>query len=220
MRKALLGLAVLTAGAVTCVAQQNVYSLNIVGYVNVPVAANQLTLLSNPLKPSNGNYNITNTIVLPDAATDATLYKWAGASWSPDVPQWYGASGGWFPDMTIPLGESFFIRSPAAATVTFVGEVATGTNSYAIPSGLSFVANKVPVAEPFPGNVGNENDNIYLWGGTAWSSTVWQYYGSAFGWSAGGLTDDTNGPVVAIGGGVAYRNGGAPLNFTRTFNVQ
>ncbi len=219
MRKALLGLAALAVGAVTCVAQQNVYSLNIVGYVNVPVTANQLTLVSVPLKPSNGDFNITNTIVLPDTADSANLFKWAGTAWSSTIPQWY-AGLGWYPDMTIGQGESFFIKSPVAATVTFVGEVATGTNSYTIPSGLSFVANKVPVAEAFPGaSVGNDQDNIYLWAGNAWSSTIWQYY-AGLGWNAGGLTDDTNGPVLAIGSGAAYRNGGAALNFTRTFNVQ
>src|SRR5262245_24393572 len=148
--KALLGLAVLAAGAATCVAQNNVYSLNIVGYVNVPLAANKLTFVSNPLKPSNGNYNITNTISLPDSADGATLYSWAGTSWSSTVPQFYGGGGGWFPDATIPLGTAFFIQSPVAATITFVGEVATGTLNYSFPKGLSAVANQVPVAENFP----------------------------------------------------------------------
>ncbi len=221
--KELLGLAVLAAGAVTCVAQSNVYSLNIVGYVNVPVqGGGKLTLVSNPLKPSNGNYNITNTIALPDSYDGAFLYQWAGTGWSANIPSWI-AGFGWAPDTTVQLGESFFIQSPAsapAATITFVGEVATGTINNTFAKGINAVANKVPVSENFPGaSVGNDGDSIYTWTGSAWSGVIWSYLGG-FGWSnGGGAGDNTNGPVVDVGGGVIYQNtGAAALNWTRTFN--
>ena len=220
--KALLGLAVLAAGAVSCMAQGNVYSLNIVGYVNVPVqGAGRLTLVANPLKPSNGNYNITNTLVLSDAQADSLVYKWAGNSWATDVPQWYsGAGGGWFPDATMNLGEAFFIQNPGTATsVTFVGEVATGSVNYTMPAGLSFVAPKTPVVQDFPGgDVGHENDLIYTWGGTAWNTVVWQNYAGSGWFGDGHVGESTNGPTVAVGGGVVYLNTGAALNWTRTFN--
>ena len=217
--KVILGLAALAAGAFTCVAQTTVYSLNIVGYVNVPVAANKLALIANPLKPSNGNYNITNTITLPDAADGANIFTWAGTGWNSVVPQWY-AGGGWFPDTTIPLGDAFFINSPVAATVTFVGEVATGDIAYSYPKGFSVVANKVPVAENFPGAAhGNDGDNIYTWNGTAYDSTVWQYYAGA-GWDNGSQPgNSTNGPLLPVGTGIVYANNGtAPVTWTRTFN--
>jgi hypothetical protein len=222
--KALLGLAVLAASAATVMAQGNVYSLNIVGYVNVPIAGNNaLTLVANPLKPSNGNYNITNTIVLTDAQTDALIYKWAGNAWSGDVPQWYGAAGGWFPDASMNLGESFFIKNPGAATsITFVGEVQTGDTttpiSYTLASGLNVVAPKTPVIQDFPGgDVGHVDDLIYTWTGTAWNNTVWQNFAD-YGWfGTGAAGESTNGPTVAVGGGVVYLNKGAALNWTRTF---
>ena len=123
--KALLGLAALAVSAATCVAQSNVYSLNIVGYVNVDIKAG-VNLISNPLKPSNGNNNITNTIVgLPDTAEGAEIYKWGGTGWSSDIPSWV-AGFGWFPDVSMNLGESFFLKSPVATKITFVGEVQTG----------------------------------------------------------------------------------------------
>jgi len=212
---------VIAASAATCVAQSNVYSLNIVGYVNVPVqGAGRLSLISNPLKPSNGNYNITNTIVMTDAQTDAQIYKWNGNAWSTDIPQYFGAAGGWFPDATMNLGEAFFIQNPGAATsITFVGEVATGNVDYSLPAGTSFVAPKTPVTQDFPGaDVGHENDQMYTWTGTAWDSVIWQNFGAAGWFGDGHPGESTNGPTVIPGGGVVYANTGAAITWSRQFN--
>jgi hypothetical protein len=210
--KTLLGLAAFVAGAATCVAQQNVYSVNIVGYVNVPVLANQFALVSNPLKGP--NTSIAN-IVLSDAAVDTTVYKWTGTGYTPSI--WYGTEAGWDPVVNLNLGEGFFIRPTIATTITFVGEVATGNLTGTIPAGTSLQANVVPVAEPWPGKaVGNIDDTIYTWGGTGWNST-WVYYGAADGW----LDENGNGPDgpnVQVGRGVAYVNKGAAINWQRTFN--
>jgi hypothetical protein len=183
--------------------------------VNVPLTANALTLVSNPLKPSNGNFNITNTISLPDTADGANLYSWNGTSWDSAS---FLAGAGWLPDSSIPLGKAFFIQSPIATTVTFVGEVATGTISTTFNPGLNVVANQVPVAEPYPGStVGNDGDNIYLWNGSAWATT-WSFL-AGLGWTAGGANDDVNGPVLPVGGGAVYQNTTAtPLTWSRAFN--
>jgi hypothetical protein len=210
--KTLLGLAAFAVSAATCVAQSNVYSVNIVGYVNVPLLAGQFALVSNPMKgPSQ---SITN-IVLTDAATDTELYKWTGAGYAQSI--YYGTEAGWDPTVNLNIGEGFFMKSPVATTVTFVGEVSTGTITGTIPSGTSLQANSVPVAEPWPGKaVGNVDDEIFVWGGTGWT-TQWQYYGTTDGWldTAGNGPD---GPTIPVGRGVAYINKGAPINWTRTFN--
>jgi hypothetical protein len=220
--KALLGLAALAVSAATCVAQSNVYSLNIVGYVNVDVQQG-LNLISNPLKPSNGDYNITNTIALPDSLDGALIFKWAGTAWASDIPSWIslgGGTGAWDTPMVIPHGESFFLQAPAAAKVLFVGEVATGDVPYSVGPGLSAVANKVPVAEPWPGSDnGNDGDLIYTWSGNAWSSDLWTYY-DGIGWNAGGAGDNVNGPTLPVGGGAMYLNSGSALSWTRAFNPQ
>jgi hypothetical protein len=221
--KALLGLAALVVSAATCVAQQNVYSLNIVGYVNVDIKPG-LNLISNPLKPSNGNYNITNTIVLPDAADGASLFTWTGTAWDSVVPQFYGGGIGWDPAMDVALGEGFFLQSPTAAgnyKVTFVGEVQTGDVSYTLAPGLNVVAPKIPVAEPWPGkDIGNDGDSIYTWTGTAWNSAIWQYYGPEIGWD-GPEAGNTAGPTIPVGGAVVYQNTKTtPINWTRQFNPQ
>lgn len=214
--KALLGLAVLAAGAATCLAQGNVYSLNIVGYVNVPIEANKFALIANPLKPSNGNTYNTNTIVLGANVTDATIYKWTGTGYAQSI--WYGGDVGWDPAADLPIGDAFFIKSVQATTITFVGEVMTGTVSQTIPKGTSLKANAIPVTEPWPGKAnGTTDDTMYTWGGTGWNNT-WIYYGAADGWldssSAG-----PDGPTLAPGVGVAYiSKATANLTWTRTFN--
>jgi hypothetical protein len=224
--KALLGLAVLAASAATCLAQGNVYSLNIVGYVNVPVQGdNKLTLISNPLKPSNGDYGVKNTIVLPETADGAAIFAWGGTTWASTVPQWVGIPGGsfWDPNYTNDLGDSFFIQSPVATSITFVGEVQTGTTNapinYNLAPGLNFVAPKTPVAQAFPGkDIGNDGDAIYQWTGSAWAGTVFSYLGGV-GWDDGsGNVANLDGPQVPVGGGVVYNNTGAALNWTRVFD--
>jgi hypothetical protein len=221
--KALLGLAALAVSAATCVAQSNVYSLNIVGYVNVPVTPG-LNFIANPLKPSNGNYNITNTISLPDNADGAFIYKWAGTAWSSDIPTWI-AGLGWLPDFNIDHGEGFFLQVPSTTpnfNVLFVGEVATGDVQQSLPPGLSVKANKIPVEENWPGNnVGNDGDFIYTWGTTAWDAAIWQYI-TGLGWSNGGAAgDNVNGPLLQPWDAVFYQNTSATaINWTRTFNPQ
>jgi hypothetical protein len=216
--KALLGLAVLAAGAASCMAQGNVYSLNIVGYVNVPVTNGQYALIANPLKQSNSNTSITNTIVLTDNDIDTTVYKWNGTGYINSI--WYGVDGGWDPAVNLPIGEAFFIKPTRTTSITFVGEVATGDVSQTIPTGVSLKANAIPVSEPWPGKAhGNIDDTMYTWGGTGWNS-LWSYYGATDGWiEAGGAGPD--GPTLAAGQGVAYTSkGAAALTWTRTFNPQ
>jgi len=217
--KTLLGLAALAVGLISASAQ--VYSLNVVGYVNVPLQANKLSFISVPLVPNGGNFNITNSIVLDDTQDGANIYSWGGTAWSTTTPQWYQGAG-WFPDVAINNGQGFFLASKAASTLTFVGEVPQGASTYTIPTGLSTLANKVPQTAGFPGaTVGNDGDNIYSWdlANQRWSTTTWQYYAGA-GWNAGGANDDTNGPTLNPADAVFYVNSGAAVPFTRNFTVQ
>ena len=224
-----MGLAALAVGLSTSVAQ-NVYSLNVVGYVNVSLQANKLHFISLPLAPVDGNYNITNTIALSDAQDFAGIYHWAGAAWDNTYPQWIGTDlggTGWTPDMVISNGVGFFLASQAATTLTFVGQVPQGDKSYTIPAGLSTLANVVPVSTNFPGStVGNDFDGIYTWdlAGQQWSPVYWQYIGADLGgtgWdNGGGAGNNANGPLLNPAEAVFYANGGSALTFTRTFSVQ
>jgi hypothetical protein len=216
--KALLALAAFVVSAATCVAQSNVYSLNIVGYVNVDVIKG-LNLIANPLKPSDGNYNITNTITLPDEADGAQIYTWAGSAWSTTIPNWI-AGFGWDPAVSIPLGEAFFLSSPVATKITFVGEVQTGDAiPYTMNPGLNVVANKVPVDQNWPGKaVGQDGDQIYTWAGTAWDNAIYGFI-EGFGWDNGTPTSNVDGPMLKAGQGAIYSNSkNTAYNFTQKFN--
>jgi hypothetical protein len=218
--KALLGLAALAVGLSTSVAQ-NVYSLNVVGYVNVSLQANKLSLLSLPVAPVDGNFNITNTITLDDSQDGALLFTWAGTAWNSTVPNWI-AGVGWLPDMVVSNGTAFFLSSVANSTLTFVGQVPQGALSYRIPAGLSTLANQVPVSTNFPGaTVGNDGDIMYTWLQSAqgWNPVTSQFIGG-LGWIAGDGSGTADGPMLNPAQGVFYINSGAAIPFTQNFTVQ
>jgi hypothetical protein len=129
--KTLLGLAALAAGAATAVAQSNVYSLNVVGYINVTAPANQLVMIANQLNTTN------NTIgsLIPAGPPGAQLYKYNGgytAYTFDDVDLV------WLPNANATLnpGEGCFYKSPSATTLTFVGEVLQGSLTNTLPINL------------------------------------------------------------------------------------
>jgi len=216
--KVLLGLAALAVGLSTSVAQ-NVYSLNVVGYVNVSLQASKLSFLSLPLASANGDYTVGNTIKLDngDGSQDfSLLYHWnVGAQQWDGAITWFG--GAWDnPSMVISNGAGFFIAANANSTLTFVGEVPQGVIPYSVPVGLSTMANKIPVTTNFPGaDVGNDFDLVYTWNqaGQQWNGAN-TYFGGA--WDSA----SADGPTLNPGDALFYANGGTALAFTRNFTVQ
>src|SRR5262245_46238811 len=106
----LLTAAALTAGVLSSFAQSsNVYSVNVVGYINVTVAANGYTFLANQLTNSG---NSVNTVLTNGPRSDVngvlntTLYAWNGNGYDlyqffsgPDADTYFGNVGsqaGWY----------------------------------------------------------------------------------------------------------------------------
>lgn len=140
--KALVCAAALVAGLATAVAQ-NVYSLNVVGYYNVPVPANTLVLIANQLNTTN------NTIggLFPNVPPFSQFYKFSGGwveSSFDDIDM------AWLPDAGVTLnpGEGGFFKCPVATTLTFVGEVLQGNLSNPLPAigTLGIRSSQVPQA--------------------------------------------------------------------------
>src|SRR5665213_3609351 len=123
----LIAAAALVAGIATSNAQ--VYSQNVVGYVNVTVPANTLVLTANPLDDG------TNTTTSLGAAlpNKSQIQIWNGSGFTATSK----AGGVWSPNLSIPVGTGFFVKSPTAITNTFVGNVIVpsgGSGTNALPA--------------------------------------------------------------------------------------
>jgi len=156
--KALLGLAVLAAGALTATAQNNVYSLNVVGYYNLTIPANQRVLIANQLNTAN------NTIgsLLPNGPVSAQLFKYNGSYTAYNFDD---IANAWLPDgnATLNPGEGCFFISPTATTLTFVGEVMQGSltnstpiNQLVLRSSMVPQAGKITADLGLPGEAGDQ----------------------------------------------------------------
>ena len=150
----ILSAAIVAAGVASSMAQSNVYSLNVVGYVNVTLKSG-FNLVSVPL--DNGSNNLINNILddgagglLPDGCT---LYPWSGHTYGALIG--YAQHAGWTPDgsalatNSLPPGTAFFISLPqgsAATTVTFVGSVVQGTTTTTVLPGYNLIGPASAVA--------------------------------------------------------------------------
>ena len=209
----ILSAAIVAAGVASSMAQSNVYSLNVVGYVNVTLKAG-FNLVSVPL--DNGSNNLINNILddgagglLPDTST---LYPWAGSTYGGLVS--YATGAGWTPDgqvlatNSLPAGTAFFISLPkgsAATTVTFVGSVVQGTSTTKVLPGYNLIGAASAVANyagftssnAVDADLGsnswhipaNQDDSLLLYtNGVGYR--IWQFIGNdglgdPYGWNSG-----------------------------------
>jgi len=217
MKKTLLiAAAALAASVITSQAQ--VYSQNIVGYVNQPIAGNShLSLIANPLT---GTSNTVEAII-PALQGQEIIFIWngggfytyqyqAGAQAGGFPSDWTDFSGGnnipgdvfdsgtgfyFAPQPSLLPGQAFFIQNPNPTyTNTFVGTVVTSTTNAPIvlsgSSHLSFVSSAVPVA----GNIeSNSVINLPLVGQeviSIWNGGGYYTYQYQAGAQAGGFPSD------------------------------
>lgn len=133
-------------------AQDPVFSVNAVGYVNKDLTTG-FNLIANPL--SNGGNTLNDVIPEADGAT-VNAYNGASFDSSAFIP-----GLGWTPNLSVPPGVGFYIEVPADTTITFIGEVPQGDDSnITVPAGLSLISSPVPQAGDlsadlgFPGETG------------------------------------------------------------------
>ena len=161
MKKTLLIAAAALAASVIS-SQAQVYSQNIVGYVNKPLPSGFVNV-ANPLDAAGGN-SITNVINVASGAYDGSgLFIWAGghyAQYTIDSTVSTGiADANDVNAVTPPVinpGVGFFIQNANASNnITFVGTVhvdgaatgsqTVGVSSNSLPTGNFFYASKIPV---------------------------------------------------------------------------
>jgi len=139
----LLTAALVAAGAATSMAQ--VYSLNVVGYINVTLT-NGFQMVSCPLQGSSGN---TIASLIPNPPNQTTVYKFSNVGGYTQDSFLTGV--GWLSGggITLNPGEGAFINLPGgpgtSATLTFVGTVPQGALSTPLSAGFQIVSSQVPL---------------------------------------------------------------------------
>lgn len=208
--KVLLGAAVLAAGLASSVAQ--VYSLNVVGYYNVTVPANNgYFMIANQLKAG------TNTLqgLLPVVPAGCQFFKYSGGY---AAATWDDLSGAWDTDFPIPVGEGGMFKNITASplTLTFVGEVEQGSLTNTVPIGNSIRASMVPQEGKLLtdlGLAGEPNDQVYVYNG-GYAASSWDDLSNDW--------DVPGGPTIKVGQGFFYKKaaGGTKTTWVRNFTVQ
>jgi hypothetical protein len=207
----LLTAAVLTAGLAASVAQ-SVYSVNAVGYVNKSLVTGY-NLISNPL---NGTNNLLSTI-LPIVADGTFVLKWNATAQTFGDPSQYYDGLGWLPDTTVNPGEGIFVNAPAAATVTFVGEVPQGNLTNQISGNYSLLSHIVPqsisLANPSVNFPAQDGDFVLQWNPAAQAYFDPLQYYDGLGW----LPSE---PTPAVAEGFFFNTGAAAArSWGRSFSV-
>jgi len=130
MRTKALVCALAFAASIGATVAQNVYSLNVVGYYNIPCAAGAKVMIANQLNTTNN----TLAALIPTGPPAAQFFKFSGG-FSAFV--FDDLDMAWLPDgnATLNPGEGAFYQSPVATTLTFVGEVLQGALVNTLPVG-------------------------------------------------------------------------------------
>jgi hypothetical protein len=178
-RTTLLCAAALAAGVASSWAQSNVYSLNIVGYANVPTP-NGVSFQSNPFEVTPSDY-ATNVIPNPNTAQGgsysgpwdaSSLQIWNGAGFNivyfdsetSDTTTGFADINNNplpCPNLTSGLGYVFNNQSGASNNVTYVGTVRTGTNAitYPLSPRAYAIGSPLPLAGGIISALGMSNPN-------------------------------------------------------------
>jgi len=213
--KTLCSVAAFAACIGTSMAQSNVYSLNVVGYVSTGFQGSagnaKLNIVANPLNTTNNTIN--GVLNSPNIPFGANFFRWNGTGF--DTATWLGDQ--WDSNYAFPPGEGGFVLCDGNFTNTFVGEVLQGALTNHFNAGYSLKSSKVPQAGDLDtlglGAALGFGDNVLKWNfGSQGYSTFTFLGGGAGGW-------DPSQPSVGVGEGF-FINSTAGGNWVRNFTVQ
>jgi hypothetical protein len=142
-------------GSVSVMAQTNVYSLNVVGYINCTMQPGY-NLITCPLIASPNNtiatlLNNTNEQYQNGGRSTAVVYQYTGGTYSAtDTAEYTNVPSGWAAGGTITMnpGQAIFFYNPTVSNMyaTFVGTVPSGTLTNALAPGYNLVGSMVPMS--------------------------------------------------------------------------
>jgi hypothetical protein len=207
--KILAAAAIVAAGALTSQAQ-NVYSLNIVGYVNYTQAANTFSIAANPL--SSGNNDVSTVFTAGPAYPGLTVFKRNNAGTGYDQSTFDADLEAWTDALNVAPGDGLWISTPAgtAFTNTFVGEVVMNSTNV-IPAGYSLKSAVLPQAGLiqttllYPAAFG---DSVSEWNGVGYDTSTLDADLEAW---------DNGEPNINVAQGFWINNAGATKNWIRNF---
>jgi hypothetical protein len=210
--KTLLLTAALGAAGIASSMAQAVYSVNIVGYVNIAIPQGY-SMLANQLKASPDS-KVTTVLAAPPEGT--TVFKFIPATGGYQINSFL--DGAWEGDnlnMTLAPGEGVFIQAPNSFTATFVGEVATGQSSTAFGNGYSVLSSQIPQAGLI------QTDLAYT---PVEGDTVFQFVPATGGYLINSFLDgawegDTGQPNLRVGEPFFLNNPAGNRAWTRNFVV-
>jgi hypothetical protein len=154
-------------------AQAQVYSVNIVGYVNQVLPEGTVVAVANPL--DNGTNDLDS--VFGSLDKNSTANFWNGSGFTPATK----TATGWNPNTPTPVGSGLFINSKSAITNTYVGQIVVNsgesvTNS--LPEGTVVL---VGSAIPYAGTLNSpelgllvldKNSTINMWNGSGYTPST------------------------------------------------
>jgi len=200
---------------------QNVYSLNVVGYVNVTIT-NGFNLIANQLDADGTLTNNTLSGIFSTNWPNLTkVYSYDPVGGTYGIATYSSATKTWIGQVAavnaaLAPGKGVFVNLPASAapqTLTLVGNVVQGTNTIPLTAGFQIVSSIPPISGGVKTALGYNPtalDKFYTYNAISgaytihtWSGTIW----------AGGE------PVPAVGEAM-FLNAKNATSWTQGFTVQ
>jgi hypothetical protein len=219
--KALLCAAALAAGAATSMAQ-NVYSLNVVGYINLTLT-NGYNFIANQLDADGTltNNSLTN-IFSTNMPNTTKVWSFVPASQGFVSASYTAGSGKWIGNVgaanaALSPGQGVCVQVPGTSgtsiTLTLVGQVWQGTNTQAITPALNLVSSMAPISggvQTVLGYTPTKLDKVQQFNPVTGLFATHSYTGTT--WLGGGE------PVPAVGEAF-FLNSATTTNWTQKFTV-
>jgi len=152
---------------------QTVYSKNVVGYVNVNLAAGYTAVANQLDYDGTGVNNTLQTVFGSSLPAPTTVWAWSPGAATFVSCTWTASKSGnvWTGDTTdvqaaLQPGGAVFVQASSASTLTLVGTVIQGTNSITIAPGYNFASSTPPLGGDLVANLNYVpvvGDAVYLW---------------------------------------------------------
>ena len=219
--KALL-IAAATLAVSAIYSQAQVYSQNIVGYVNIPETGGQFSLEEPPLDLDGTGTNNTLATLYPTPTIGDQAYIYSAGAFlsytyqskpashgNPASTNWVDGTGAVANSTPLNVGQGVFFLPFINKTNTYVGQVMSGflTNNYTpAANAFAIVSSVVPIAGGVTATLNYQpaiNDTIFTFDGTNYSSFTYSFKPASHGnpastnWVDG--TGAVNQPNISVG---------------------